>query len=104
MPFSVENRGPNFEQKNYFTEDETRWNEPLFRWNSACFVKQKTYGIPFRVFRGGGELKGGPSRRGRSDGVEWEGENEKGGRVGGVEAEGVESEGENQRGPSRRSM
>jgi hypothetical protein len=48
-------------------------------------------------------MRRGRSRRGRSGGVEWEGENErKGGRVSGVEAEGAESEGENERGAGRR--
>jgi hypothetical protein len=42
-------RDPNFEPKNYFAEDKTRRNGPLFRRNSAFFAKQKTYGIPFRV-------------------------------------------------------
>ncbi len=39
---------------------------------------------------------GGGVGIGRSEGMEWEGENEKGGRVGGVEAEGAESDGENE--------
>jgi hypothetical protein len=42
-------RVPNFEQKKFFAEDKTRRNEPLFRRNFACFAKQKTYKIPFRV-------------------------------------------------------
>ena len=42
-------RVPNFEQMNYSAEDGTRRNDPLFRRKSACFAKQKTYGIPFRV-------------------------------------------------------
>jgi hypothetical protein len=35
--------------QNYFAEYETRRNGPLFRRNSACFAKQKTYGIPGRM-------------------------------------------------------
>jgi len=46
---SIQSRVPNFEQKNYSAKDGTRRNGPLFRRNSACFAKQKTFGIPFRV-------------------------------------------------------
>ncbi len=35
--------------KKLFRGDETRMNGTLFRQNSTCFAKQKTYGIPFRV-------------------------------------------------------
>ncbi len=41
-------RVPNFEQK-LFHGRRNKSERTMFRRNSACFVKQKTYGIPFRV-------------------------------------------------------
>jgi hypothetical protein len=43
---------PNFEQKNYFAEDETRRNGPLFCRNTACSRNKKLTEIPFRVIHG----------------------------------------------------
>jgi len=45
----IPSRVPNFEQTNYSSKDGTRRNGPLFRRNFACFAKQKTFEIPFRV-------------------------------------------------------
>jgi hypothetical protein len=42
-------RVPNFKQKKYFSEEETRWNRTMIHRNSACFMKQTIYGILSRV-------------------------------------------------------
>ncbi len=71
-PQCHEGRVPNFEQKSYFAEDETRRNGPLFRRNSVPTVSRNIKLTEFRSesFHGGG----------------------RGGRVGGGESEGAESE------------